>query len=249
VPFQATFIHRGSVWVAERTRDGWIALYRFEAEEGYPLLAELRVLPSPDFHAILAAGVDEAGGLPAEVSLDDLEPISVAALKRLVDGSLRPGAPPVGGLTSRRLRAFRAGEAQEQARRLADFGVNSGGLTATRREDDKRGSGLAGFVVDDLGYAADAVQEPRRPGRRGHEDAYYAEFAAQYVAALGLGSSKPVVDVAKGRGESPAYVRDVIHEARRRRLLTAAPRGKSGGRLTDKALTALQGALETRSKG
>jgi hypothetical protein len=218
VSFAATFIHDDCVWVAERLENGWAALYRFEAQDGYPALGELRVVVAPD---------------PV---------LGPQAWQRLVrDGSSE--SVPAGGLTSRGLRHLHLGKAQEQARWFVDqFGP---GLKWTRNADAPRGAGLAGGTYDDLGYQPEAVSEPRRPGRRGRDDFYYAEFAELYVDALASGSSRPVADVAdklsrNGQTYTAAYVRDVIHQARRRELLTTAPPGRPGGHLTEKARGVLQ---------
>jgi hypothetical protein len=65
-----------------------------------------------------------------------------------------------------------------------------------------------------------------------------------YVAALDGGSRHPVQDVARqlGQGHNATFVRDAIHRARERGLLTRAPRGKADGELTEKALALLDEA-------
>ena len=66
-----------------------------------------------------------------------------------------------------------------------------------------------------------------------------------YVEAVAGESAHPVRDVterlAKERNEhySEASVRALIHQARRRELLTRSPRGQAGGQLTDKAIALL----------
>jgi hypothetical protein len=61
--------------------------------------------------------------------------------------------------------------------------------------------------------------------------------------AEGWARSTPVVRVADEMGFSREYVRDVIHKAHVRGLLTEAPRGQAGGALTDKARAVLEGGL------
>ena len=236
----------GSVWTIERLGDAWVALYRFEAQDGYPALAELRVIPTPDFDAHLAQRFEQAGGLPEGVELSDLNSASQDAWRDVIRGELPPGTAPAGGLTARRLRSgLHVGEAQEQARRLLEIVGRK--VTWARDPDAPRGLGLAGGTWSSLGYRPEAVQEPRRPGRRGHGDLYYIEYAARYVAALDRGSSKAVAEVAEelsrdGRPHTAEYIRDVIHQARRRGLLTHAPPGRPGGQLTDKAHAVLEAA-------
>lgn len=90
---------------------------------------------------------------------------------------------------------------------------------------------------------------PRRPGRAGRPDRYYAIWANAYVDRLREGSATPVKDLTTappvvlgvGAGEaSEATIRDTLTEARERGLLTSSPRGKAGGELTPKALRLLR---------
>jgi hypothetical protein len=133
-----------------------------------------------------------------------------------------PPAMPPGGLTARTLRSVRFSEVLEHARStLAEIADSTG---------------LAG----DSGLSRETLDAPRRPGRRGRPDLFYAEYAAEYVAAVRRGSRRPVPDIAATHNETPAYVRDVLHAARTRGLLTHPPaKGRPGGVLTEKALAVL----------
>jgi hypothetical protein len=94
--------------------------------------------------------------------------------------------------------------------------------------------------------------EPQRTGRAGRSDAFYVRWAAAYVDRLSVGSRHPVRDIAeepavwiKGfdtwSGEhKQATVRAIIHEARRRELLTGAPAGRPGGELTKRSMRLLK---------
>ncbi len=86
---------------------------------------------------------------------------------------------------------------------------------------------------------------PKRTGRAGRSDEFYARWAAAYVERLKRGSRHPVSDLvtrppvkiagfASSRAPE-ATVRAIIHEARRRKLLTGAPPGRAGGELTEKS--------------
>jgi hypothetical protein len=66
-------------------------------------------------------------------------------------------------------------------------------------------------------------------------DDLYARVAEAYVAAFNAGSRTPAADVARRWKMSAGKIRDLLFKARRRGLLTAAPDGKLGGELTDKA--------------
>ena len=90
----------------------------------------------------------------------------------------------------------------------------------------------------------------RRPGSRGRDDDYYLAVAVRYVQAVERGSRQPTVDVtAQMGGFRRSHVRDLISEARRRGLLTAAPRGRAGGRLTRKAARLLEHTGEPAAAG
>jgi hypothetical protein len=141
----------------------------------------------------------------------------------------RPEPPAPVELTARAMRAaVRPGEAIQQARQCLT------GLTVDRPDDWSP-------LPSDWAFTAEVIDAPRQVGRGGRPDRYYAEYAAAYVAASEGGGS-PIRDVARQRGESSNYVRDVIHECRpaRRGLLTEPPaKGKAGGQLTEKALRIL----------
>jgi hypothetical protein len=78
-----------------------------------------------------------------------------------------------------------------------------------------------------------------RPGRRGHDDAYYLPIAARYVELIEQGVRKPVDQIADERGDRPTQVRDLVHQCRTRGLLTRGTRGRPSGTLTEKALRLL----------
>jgi hypothetical protein len=73
-----------------------------------------------------------------------------------------------------------------------------------------------------------------RPGRQGRSDTFYAGVAAQYVEISGS-SSTPTKDLAEKLHLSASRTRDLLHQARQRKLLTKTTRGLAGGQLTEKA--------------
>jgi hypothetical protein len=130
-------------------------------------------------------------------------------------------APPPGGVTERR---FPGVEVALSAAADAVRDLSSGYLRD-----------LSEIERDDL----DAY---RRGGGPGHDDFFYARLAAAYVDASKR-SRSPVADVAAEFGYRREYVRDILHRARERGFLTRPEPGRrSGGQLTDKAVTTL--ALE-----
>jgi hypothetical protein len=80
---------------------------------------------------------------------------------------------------------------------------------------------------------------PRR-GRRPLTDDALLRVAVAYVAALDSGSNQPVQDAAGRLGKSPERIRDHVHKARRRDLLTFPLHGRAGGQLTQKAKALLK---------
>ena len=94
-----------------------------------------------------------------------------------------------------------------------------------------------------------AAAEPRpsggssrvgRPGTPGRPDRYYAEWAFRYAKKLAEGSRSPIKDLAAEHGRNPGQVRDLIHDARVRGLLSKERQGRAAGSLTPKAIQLLK---------
>jgi hypothetical protein len=67
-----------------------------------------------------------------------------------------------------------------------------------------------------------------------------ATLCADYIDALAHNESAPRRSVARRWGLTEDQVRDALHEARRRELLTSTNKGTAGGALTDKAIALLR---------
>jgi hypothetical protein len=143
-------------------------------------------------------------------------------------------------ITARLLRLLPLGAMEVDARRafveaysdLADF---LGALS------DDLGMG---DVVAALQPALDAFGDgwsPKRSGRRGRPDVDYARAAARYVELVAALAEQPTVELADELALSPTQARSVLAQARARGLLTEAPKGRAGGRLTPKAVELLRG--------
>ena len=74
-----------------------------------------------------------------------------------------------------------------------------------------------------------------RVGRGGRSDRFYAEWAASYVRFITRGEPNPVIRLAEKECLSVSQVRTILGEARKRNLLSEAPRGRAGGYLTSLA--------------
>ena len=141
---------------------------------------------------------------------------------------LPTGNTPPGGLTTRRLRS-----------------VNFKALLA-----DVRALAQAELESDDTGTVEPFIDWLRkdlrkRPGRRGRSDLDYARLAAAYEQVFMAGSTRPVFDLGKQLKLSRARVRDLLHEARRRGLLSSTGPGQGGGTLTEKAKALLEAERKT----
>ena len=81
-------------------------------------------------------------------------------------------------------------------------------------------------------YAAPEGAASKRGQTRGRPDRFYAGLARDYVTRCSRGSRRPVADVAKRHKLAVSIVRDAIHEARARGLLSKGRQGAPGGQLT-----------------
>lgn len=124
------------------------------------------------------------------------------------------------GLTVRALRSLPLGDMQDKARDL---------VAAQSKEWIDSGVQM---LVEWAGTLTDDFDERPRPGRAGRPDRSYAVLAQRYAT---LGGSNRVQQLAGETNYSPSRVAGLIHEARRRGLLTAGPPGRAGGELTEKA--------------
>ncbi len=129
---------------------------------------------------------------------------------------------PSGGLTSALLRNIR----------LPRYAAHAAAVVAEWR--------AAGVPADGDEQALQGLAESEQPGRArpkrraGRPDRFYADLAAEYVRTLSE-SRRPVADIAKRRKLPPAQVRDMIHEARERQLLSPGRQGALGGYLLPRA--------------
>jgi hypothetical protein len=208
------------MWIMLPLDEDWDSYVRFESQAGHPVVAELRVLPRVDTRGVLSHH-DEHGNRWIDVTLGATPDVPI----------------PEGGLTSRALRGVHLGRALELAYSHLD-------------EWFKREQRYSPEHRLPIAFTEDAAGVPRRPGRKGRDDSFYVAVAAAYVDALGEGSRKPVVDAALKLSEAwggvyePDYVRDLLHGARQRGLLTRPPKGRAGGELTGKAIACALKALK-----
>lgn len=151
-----------------------------------------------------------------------------------------PDAVPAEGVTSTLLRQVRVTKVVEDARQAIQAISQMTTLSAELDADGEitdLGFRPFGALYPELGDLAAAL--PSRPGRGGHEDEFYVPWAVAYAKKLATLSRSPIKDIAADHSLDASQVRDLIHEARRRDLLTPVDKGRAGGKLTDKARSLL----------
>ena len=188
-------------------------------------------IPREDGSILAVAIVDGLDGLQVDCVVQLREGIAEVVELRirpaetnwLNDPAFVPNTPPRGGLTTRSLRKVHVDAIKRALRDLLER-PHPGTMGERRRQDPNYRLWAEGFH--------------RRPGRGGRSDLEYAQLARDYVELLcEPGASKQLAD---SMFIDPAQVRNLLTEARRRELLSPAPRGRQGGELTQKALDILE---------
>lgn len=216
------------------SQDGWSVSVTIGFQHGHPIIAELKVFPTP-----LGSWKGEDS-----ISVDQLARHPVLGtyfgqylhLLQSMGATVRaPGTwandvdaiekAPAGGLTASQLRSLDLGKVLARARALAE---------STSEFLNKREPGSSGPWAENLRAA------PKRPGRSGRDDYFYAQLAEWFVALIGQNVRGPVQRIAREKGASEHTVRDWLAEARKRGLLTKAAPGRTEGKLTEKAKALLE---------
>ncbi len=204
--------HRRSIWFELPAAEGFVAAYRIVAKRRKPIVAEVRLFPEE-------GGRTHGGRWSGDAAV-----------------------VPEGGIPGKALRALRLKDPMQQYPEI---------LANLQR---RHGADAAKRLLDEFALSRRSHLVPRRPGRKGRSDEFYAVWAVAYVGRLKAGSRRPVKDLAMtppihirghvsdAKKASEDTVRDIIHEARARGFLTAAPEGKAGGELTPRAERVLRKA-------
>jgi hypothetical protein len=201
---------RKESWVEVPVGDGWVAAYRIVPKGGRPVVGEVRVFP--------------------------------AERRREVAGrwSERGPAVPDDGVPGRVLRELRLKDPHTRFPELL------------RSWEDQHGEAATHRVFRRFGFSRRARTVPRRPGRAGRPEDFYLAWAVAYADRIRAGSRSPIKDLARrppvriegyvsrgGPTVAAGTVRDIVHRARTRGLLTESPVGRAGGELTAKAMRLL----------
>jgi hypothetical protein len=207
-----------SIWVT-LPHGSWSVAGQFEfCDEGL-VLCELRIFPEHDYLNTALLSVDRSTFrfdddgrpvLPGRGHLDEA----------------KSALPPVprGGITARLCREIHFNALSTQARQDGKWMMEF--LEAFSRGRPRR---LRQWERDRERYRA-----AQRSGRSGRSDDYYLDWAVRYIDRINRGSRSPVADLATQYDMRPEQVRDILHQARSRDLLTKGTRGKAAGMLTDK---------------
>jgi hypothetical protein len=205
-------------WAVEDLGDAWVALYRFVMQDGFPVLAEVHVVPRRPPGAIdLTGWIGDTP--PSRGGWVDFLRRTQGHLDRL----------PRGGISARTLRRMRPRSALVE--QLSDprhvlvlsLAPNPGWQALAERV----------WQATQGGPLHEAPQAGSQPEPRLHR---LARVAQLYAAGAAEGRSTLNRDIADLMGRRPSQVRDDIYAARREGLLTeGGGHGRSGGRLTPKA--------------
>jgi hypothetical protein len=193
-----------------------------------------RVDPQECWLALYRIELQEGQLVVAEIRIVPWPRVAVE-LKGLREGAPVITAIPDGGISARALRRLQIGQALKLGREWLEGHFK---VDALRARDPRW---FRVTTPASHGITAEMLEAPRRPGRRGRGDLFYAEIVALYVEAVEAGSPHPVQEVRRRLEEernqpyTEASVRALIHQGRQRGLLTRSPRGVAGGQLTPKA--------------
>jgi len=146
---------------------------------------------------------------------------------------------PPGGITARLIKATKIESAEQVIGKLAN-------RFQRMREKNYAYTGNVQTVLS-VNSPTEGPSVPRKRRRRGKSDASYAALARQYVQLRNGGERHPVTAIAKKRRIERSKIRDMIHEARKRGLLSFDQAGRSGGQLTQLAINLLNQPIKRRN--
>ncbi len=201
-------------WLEIPIDSTWVTAIRLIPQDGEPVVAEVRVFPN-----------EGSKKKKKKKKLGQWSAERVNELKLKV---------PLGGLTARKLREVKLGDASKVVTELIDgwkrlYGSEIAPLAKRIGWTD---------IATEL-TKPDQAREPR-------SDHWYASIAALQLDAIAAGSKHPNPDVAdflSAKWEEPVTarrVRDLMNEARKRGLAVGPGQGRTGGALTAKGQRALK---------
>ena len=139
---------------------------------------------------------------------------------------------PRGGLTARTVRSVRLSEHATHTRKVLAWLQRTYGDQLFQN----------GRSLGEMGLRPPDRVRPRPSRNTGKPDAFYATLAGEYSEMVSRGERQPIRALAEQQDVRPATLRDWIHEARVRGLLTKGTRGRASGQLTPLAHRVLKRA-------
>jgi hypothetical protein len=258
-PLREGAIHRqireipvADVWYEVDVGDRWRAAFRLVPYAGQPVVAELRVFPRDDWPtrnpgqwraAFLGLDAGRVVGTREGRTTDRLDrSFSVPRARNTASF-----APIQHGITADLLRHIPLGAHARCSRAFIRAVRRQWALTKSYQCPD---GSLEPAPEPFPQFPAAPGLAPQRRGPAAWPDVRYARIAAAYVARVETGSRHALADVASAsRGTlSIAQVRDAIHTARQRGLLTpTTQQGRPGGQLTRPAEHLLRAEARRRN--
>jgi hypothetical protein len=185
----------------------WDVEYTIVAQDGAAIIGELHIRPSVEY-----------------------APRPIGATPETVTGWTEQRYPE-GGITATLLRRVKA-----------NSGIIALAFKAPRfpvRRDEQTGEVIEWKEWPNT-FSAAGVRNGRQSRGHPRSDRFLAEVAAAYVVLV-AGGPDVIAGLREQLAERGVYyadtgIRELLNKARKRGLLTAAPRGRAGGRLTARAL-------------
>lgn len=222
---------------------GWVVCASFIVQDGEMLLGALKVVPgtvAERQERLLQRWLDRSKWYGDHPEDPDERAAFLARMAAPLDADdLTAAGVPAGGVTSTVLRRLPLSRLAALARETAASHLADAELIQTSAQ----ASIGSRFKVDPLPHVPALkafVDAPARTGRAGTDDSYYAVWAWRYANRVGSGSKRPLAELAEAHDIKREVLRDLIHQARSRELLTSSGRGRAGGALTTKAKELLE---------
>ena len=196
------------IWTAvlHPANKAWYVAFRLVVQDTQPVIGEVRIFPTED---------------DADIDTWSAELLGVAA------------KVPSGGITARLIQATKtAGAVEKVAEQLRGVRLGIG----ARPEDQSLRAALDA-LAEKLPLKADSSGTKGKRGKPPKPHLFYAEFAQEYAQLVDSGERHPrTVIVSRKKRKYPGLteskVRDIIRQARIRKILSNGMPGRPGGQLT-----------------
>ena len=209
-------------WVEVPLDLEWMAAYRLVAgTHGRPLVAEIRIFPRERSR-------DRQAGQWSAEALGVTAPIPPYGITAETIRKVRVGDHRAVGVQFARWHARNEASSKPGSKFGSKFTYSS--LTARVHRTAvlpvlRRAKTLKGFVPEPLPI-------PQRGRPVVHDDRFFAQLAQDYARRVTEGNVTPTADIGEKRGVSVSRMRALLHEARKRGLLSPTSQGRAGGVVT-----------------